>query len=61
MKKRLKLPKLKNEDEERDFWVKADAADYFDLSDFRSVSFPNLKRSPRPPAVRGKLRNRSSK
>jgi len=61
MKKRLKVPTFKNEDEERDFWAKADLADYFDLSDFQSVSFPNLKRSLRPPAVREKSKNRSSR
>jgi hypothetical protein len=43
MKKRLVLPKFKNEDEERDFWAKLDLTDYFERSDFVPVSFPNLK------------------
>lgn len=43
MKKMLKLPKFKNEDQERDFWSKISLADYFDSSDFEKVSFPNLK------------------
>ena len=60
MKKLLKLPKFANEDEERTFWAKADLTDYFEVSDFQRVSFPNLKRSPRQRAVCGKSRNRSS-
>ncbi|MFA6518309.1 MAG: BrnA antitoxin family protein [Candidatus Shapirobacteria bacterium] len=43
MKKMLKLPKFKNEDEERDFWAKISLADYFEAKDFQKVSFPNLK------------------
>lgn len=43
MKKHLKLPKFKNEDEERDFWAKIDLADYYDPKDFKHVPFPNLK------------------
>lgn len=38
-----KIPKFKNEDEERDFWAKADASEYFDFSKMRRVKFPNLK------------------
>ena len=61
MKKLLKLPKFANEDEERKFWAKADLTDYFEVSNFQRVSFPNLKRSSRQRAVRGKSRNRSSR
>jgi hypothetical protein len=61
MKKLLKLPKFENEDEERDFWAKADLTDYFKMSDFQRVSFPNLKRSPRQRTVRGKSRTRPSR
>ena len=43
MKKPLKLPKFKNEDEEREFWWKLDLSEYFEPSDFERVSFPNLK------------------
>ena len=43
MKKALKLPKFKNEDEERSFWAKLDLSEYFEPSDFERVSFPNLK------------------
>jgi len=44
MSERLKpIPKFKNEDEERNFWAKADTSKYFDLSKAERVIFPNLK------------------
>jgi predicted DNA binding CopG/RHH family protein len=43
MKKPLKLPKFKNEDQEHRFWAKTDLAEYFEPSDFKPASFPNLK------------------
>ena len=43
MKKNLKVPKFKSENKERDFWAKANLADYFESSDFEKASFPNLK------------------
>ena len=44
MKKRLKrIPKFKNEDEERDFWATADTSEYFDWNKVEPVVFPNLK------------------
>lgn len=44
MKKHLKkLPKFKNEDEEREFWDTHDSTDYFDWSKAQNVIFPNLK------------------
>ncbi|OGK15172.1 hypothetical protein A3H80_02900 [Candidatus Roizmanbacteria bacterium RIFCSPLOWO2_02_FULL_37_19] len=52
MKKKLKLPKFKNEDEERDFWAKLDLSEYFEPEDFVPVSFPNLKPSSRPISIR---------
>ena len=52
MKKPLKLPNFKTEDEERDFWAKIDLADYFELKDFQAVSFPNLKPSSRAISIR---------
>lgn len=45
MKKPLVLPKFKNEDEEREFWDKIDLGEYFEPSDFKHISFPNLKRT----------------
>ena len=44
MKKPNKLiPKFKNEQEERIFWEKNDASEYFDLSRASRVTLPNLK------------------
>lgn len=52
MKKKLILPKFKNEDAERDFWAKIDLSDYYEPSDMVSVSFPNLKPTSRPISLR---------
>lgn len=52
MKKPLKIPKFKNEDEERDFWSKIDLSEYFEPSDFIPVSFPNLKPTTRSISIR---------
>jgi len=52
MKKPLKLPKFKNEDEERDFWSKIDLSEYYEPKDLERVSFPNLKPSSRPISLR---------
>ena len=45
MKKLKKIPNFKNEDEEREFWAKADSSEYFDWSKAEKVIFPNLKPS----------------
>lgn len=45
MKKLKQIPKFKNEEEERDFWLKHDSSDYIDWAEAKSVSFPNLKPS----------------
>ncbi|MBI2267835.1 MAG: BrnA antitoxin family protein [Candidatus Blackburnbacteria bacterium] len=52
MKKPLKIPKFKNEDEERRFWWNLDLSEYFEPSDFERVSFPNLKPTTRPISIR---------
>jgi predicted DNA binding CopG/RHH family protein len=52
MKKPLVLPEFKNEDAERDFWDKIDITEYFELSDFKRVKFPNLKRTKRLISIR---------
>ena len=44
-KKFKTIPKFKNEDEERDFWAKADSSQYFDFSKMVHAKFPNLKYS----------------
>lgn len=52
MKKQLKIPKFKNEDEERDFWASIDLSEYYGAEDLESVSFPNLKPTSRPISIR---------
>ena len=47
-----KLPKFKNEDEEREFWATHDSTEYVDWSKGRFVTFPNLKPSTRTISVR---------
>ena len=51
-KKYKKIPKFKNEKEERAFWQKADSSKYVDYSKARRVRYPNLKLSSRPITIR---------
>ncbi len=46
------LPKFKNEDEERDFWSKADSSEYLDWSNAKPALFPNLKPSTKAISLR---------
>lgn len=44
--KTKKIPNFKNEDQEREFWAKNDAADFFDLKkNSKKMNLPNLKPS----------------
>ncbi|KKQ42934.1 MAG: hypothetical protein US60_C0010G0023 [Microgenomates group bacterium GW2011_GWC1_37_8] len=52
MKKKLKLPEFKNEDEEREFWWNLDLSKYYEPSDLEPVSFPNLKPTTRSISIR---------
>jgi len=52
MKKKLKIPRFKNENEERKFWAEINLADYFQPEDFILVSFPNLKPTTKPISIR---------
>ena len=52
MKKKLKLPKFKNEDQERKFWWKLDLSKYYEPEDLEEVSFPNLKPTTRAISIR---------
>lgn len=52
MKKKLKIPRFKNEEAERKFWSKTDLSDYYEARDFERVSFPNLKPTTRPISIR---------
>ncbi|MGI5826372.1 MAG: BrnA antitoxin family protein [Patescibacteria group bacterium] len=45
MKKLKQIPKFKNEEEEREFWLNHDSSDYIDWSKAEKVNFPNLKPS----------------
>jgi predicted DNA binding CopG/RHH family protein len=47
-----KIPRLKSEAEEREFWAKADSTDYIDWSKAKKVVFPNLKPSLRTISLR---------
>ena len=52
MKKKLELPKFKNEDEEREFWWNLDLSEYYEPSDLERISFPNLKPTSRSISIR---------
>lgn len=45
MKNLKKIPHFKNEDEERNFWAKADSTEYLDYSKAKKTTFPKLKPS----------------
>ena len=47
MKKPLKLPDFKNEDEVQKFMETTDFSKYLEPSDLKKISFPNLKPSKR--------------
>jgi len=47
-----KIPKFKNEDEEREFWATHSPLDYFDTGDTRRASFPKLKPSLKSISIR---------
>lgn len=49
---KTKIPKFKNEDEEREFWAMHSALDYFDTKKVKRVSFPNLKPSLKSISIR---------
>lgn len=52
MKMPLKLPKFKNEDEEREFWWNLDLSKYYEPGDMERLSFPNLKPTTRSISIR---------
>ena len=47
-----KIPKFKNEDEEREFWATHSPLDYFDAGDIKMASFPKLKPSLKSISIR---------
>lgn len=50
--KRKRIPKFKNEDEEREFWSKHDSTDYLDWKTAKRVTLPNLKPSVKTISIR---------
>lgn len=51
-KQNKKIPKFKNEDEERDFWAKNDTLEYFDWTHAQKVVFPDLKQTTKAISIR---------
>jgi predicted DNA binding CopG/RHH family protein len=47
-----KVPVFKNEEEERNFWSKADATEYVDWSKAGKLTFPNLRPSTKTISLR---------
>ncbi len=47
-----KIPKFKNEDEERDFWASHDSTDYIDWEEGKKVVLSNLKPSSKNISIR---------
>jgi predicted DNA binding CopG/RHH family protein len=52
MRSLRKIPKFRNEDQERGFWSRTDSTDYLDYSKARKALFPNLKPSTKTISVR---------
>jgi predicted DNA binding CopG/RHH family protein len=52
MKKMDKIPKFKNEDEEREFWATHSPLDYFDSRKPKHATFPKLKPSLKSISIR---------
>ena len=52
MSKNKKIPKFKNEDEEREFWAKADSSKYIDWKKAEKVTFSKLKPSTKTISLR---------
>lgn len=47
-----RIPKFKNEDEEREFWATHSPLDYFDSKKLKRASFPKLKPSLKSISIR---------
>jgi len=53
MKKKLKkVPKFKNEDDERNFWAEVDSTEYINWSEAEIVTLPKLKPSTKTISLR---------
>jgi predicted DNA binding CopG/RHH family protein len=47
-----KIPKLENEDQEREFWATHDSTEYVDWDKAKRMRFPSLKPSTRTISIR---------
>jgi len=52
IKKLKKIPKFNSEQEEREFWQKADSTEYIKYQSLENWRFPNLKLSAKPITIR---------
>jgi len=53
MKKKLKeIPLFENESQEREFWETHDTSNYFDISEAKKATFPNLKKTTKTISIR---------
>lgn len=52
MKKLKPMPRFKNEDEERDFWVNHDTTEYFNIDQPVKLDLSSLKKSTKPITIR---------
>lgn len=52
MKKPLKIPAFKNENQERAYWAQIDLSQYLEPTDLVAVSFPQLKPTTRSISIR---------
>ncbi len=47
-----RIPKFRNEDEEREFWASHDSTDYINWSEAKEIIMPNLKPSLKTISIR---------
>lgn len=52
MPKKKRIPRFKDEEEERAFWAKKDSTDYVNWKNAERIALPNLKPSTRTISVR---------
>lgn len=47
-----KIPKFKNEEQERNFWARNDSSNYINWTESKKIKFPNLKPATKPISIR---------
>ena len=50
--RKMKMPKFKNEDQERAFWASHDSTDYVDWQQAKPVNLPNMRPTTRTISIR---------